>query len=740
MDQRIIDQINKLRNSTSDYLKEVSESKVPFISNSIYLSERQKFSFRGKSYPSPKINSMIFLVQNIPYTNLSTNKKEYTFQKPFYDAILDHDIFPFLLFLDKKFIKWSDITLIRDNHYSYLMIDNISNPDCIVDTIMIPYTNIEYKENVINPKDYTFLFDSDSLYQYGVIKDKIYTTISISDDDLLLVNQEMFCNTKFHIPVDQRIDINHIISFKNGLLMNHDINDYTLNVFSINDKDNTSCYYYGFIYKYSDQLFDNEISIRNKDAAIQDLIYNQNPTLFESLKERFNFKFDLSKDNETNMATALRYIMDYNSSLMSKIYKDKARILSRFYSGKALLNSVRNDGYIHLSRRIKDNTNAYIIIFKNGYLYNDYQNGIYKNKDFLFKVIDVKPDDKFEIMYILDIDNNIYNFRMYSLDDDILKIDADIDIDNMILMSPTPYNHNFENLERNDEILYTVDYEYKRIDSEHIKLILKNSFYYDKLLFMGSKRQFRYFCKYNLSDEPTYEFILPDTFKMCNNFDSYMVFLNGVFISKENYEISVFNPDDPFYNMEVYLNTPINKSDKIEVIYVGHIFKEIYRSENINTSGNILIDMSKMKYPFDKDNYIVFNNGKKLYDSELYNIDSHRFSISTSDTLSNQISIIQYIDEEEVLSSLFENNTDLLNSICNSMTEESMTRYYSRNSLNIAPIKDKGDLITKDERIMRMIKNYWLKSYINYGEEMPISIYNKDDIIIDTGNISDDYI
>jgi len=741
----IVDRINSLKHYTKNNIQELSKANIPYLSD-IKLIEQYSYRLEGKTYVCPS-NCKIFMSMNLPYSSIP-NSTDNTYSMSFLEAVNYKDIFPILLFINGKFIKWSDITLIKDSFYSYLIVNEIDDlgDSYAINTITIPEIRATYTEDVktVNiTSGCIFFFDKlTDLYVSSPAIDGIYTTISIDNTlDISVYKNTVYSNNRFYIPESQKIEKDSVFIFNEGLLYDpNKIIDYPLNIFNVISTTKTMVRILSFSYINGNSSKDNDTSIVNISNARTRLLAEQDSDFFTNISERFNFDFN-SKDSETNMTTALKYIMNYNPVLMNQVYKDASHIKSITYTGKEMINVVNSsDGYIHLSRKLSDNFDCYMIIFKNGYLYDDYKNARYRNNEFLFKinVTSTNATDVFEILYFLDIDNRIMETRLWSGEDDTVILDPDFNLDNLIIASPTPHNNSF-NIDTNNDIVYTLDFEANRVTDGTANIILKDSFYYDKLLYFGSKKQFRYYCKYNTESKTIYDFILPDEFKLCNKKEGYMIFINGVYIDQSLYSVTISNEEDPFYILSLYMDIGLKINDKLELFYIGNVLNKVYENtDKINTSGNIILDSSKLKYPFDNDLYLIFIDGRKSLPSEITNIDSQKLNITTtSSNIISRVSIIQFVEENELLYSFFNNNSDLLSTTIGSLSDSDLTALFSSSTISVDLPINSLDL---DDRMLRIVRDYWMKAYINNGDEMPISFnnYYSDNQIIDTGNLSDD--
>ena len=201
-----------------------------------------------------------------------------------------------------------------------------------------------------------------------------------------------------------------------------------------------------------------------------------------------------------------------------------------------------------------------------------------------------------------------------------------------------------------------------------------DNFYYDRDLTLVSKRQFRY--AYRICKDDTFNFTLPDSFRFCNEDGKFLVFVNGRRLDNDNFRVTTIKNTRPFDDITVYVNIPAKKGQKIEVFYVPDGMEEVISEKDLDLSGKIVIDKSKLNYNLDKDLYLLFINGKKINKTQMHNITSKNLLITTNLNSTKNISIIKHVKDDEVLKDIFKDNDDLLTSVISSIDPKELHLLY----------------------------------------------------------------
>lgn len=741
MKKNIIDSIENLKCYTHSSISNIQKANIPSLYN-LNLERRYSFITHGFTHNIIQESALIYVSNNIPFR---TNQNRHTYADTLENLVNKKEILPFLLFINREFVKWSDIIIIKDCKYSYLIIPNFGYNREIYDIecILIPQ-EVKYTEKAICNNDNTiFTFRTeDNKSVIETVEGETYTIIDLLNFEDVYYENKIIGNPsriqKVDLDVNKPIDENNIIIFCNGYLANSfiSLDIIGLNLFEIkngNFHKTNNLEYKLFYYNKSNKPKDHISFINSKKSLSNSIIMdNKVPEFMTRLTEKFDFKYNKKLSYEENVYKSLNYIMKYNSGLLNNIYKDKSNIINRLYKGKDIISKMDDRGYVRMSRRVDGDSSSHVMIFVNGILYKGYSELIYKNKDFIFPVIGIDNDDIIEIVYFKNVDNRRIKLSFSSIGDDIYIIDSSINMDNMKLFTMNVESQEF-NIERKDSVQYEIDYKYKRVDENKINIYPDNSFYYDRRLSLASKRQFRY--AFKVAKDNCIDIELPDEFLFCNEKERFMVFVNGRKIDTNNFKVTIIKPTRPFDDLSVYINLELEKGDKLEVFYVPDKLEEVVIKPNIDITGNIIVDKTKLKYNLSKDLYLIFINGKKVNDNQIIDIDQNNLKIISDVKSLHNLTIIKHIEDEEILSSIFDVEKDQITEIIDSLSEVDLNKIY------------KGDTITNTENdiyenqlsmktvMYKIISDYYMRPYINTGDDM---LFDLDTTDLDTdseGNI-----
>ena len=85
------------------------------------------------------------MCNNIPY--IKKRKSRSLFIEPMARLVADEEVQPFLIFIDGKVVKWSDMIIVRDWQYSYIILSNTPENHNRIDSILFPCV-IRYGEDL----------------------------------------------------------------------------------------------------------------------------------------------------------------------------------------------------------------------------------------------------------------------------------------------------------------------------------------------------------------------------------------------------------------------------------------------------------------------------------------------------------------------------------------------------------------------------------------------------------------
>lgn len=728
--KNIIDSIESLKPFTNSSIMNVQNANIP-TKYDLHLERRYSFNTHGFRHSNFSEKSLVFLSDNIPFT---TNQKRHTYADTLDNLVKSNEVLPFILFFNHEFIKWSNILILKDCKYSYIIILDYTDTVYTKECILIPQDIVYIENSDIITVDNIFAFETESnKLSLSAVEGETYTTI-----DLISNKKDVYYECKEIVDVeeyiktdlesDKKMNKDSLFIFNNGYLAPYlEFEIEALNMFKIKDNNaQGNMVYKLFYYNKSNKSKDNIYSIKNFDDLLEYIkSEKQTPKHIKYLSESFDFKYDKSLSYEENIYNTLNYIMKYNSSMLDDIYRKKSNIISKTFTGKQIKANMDKFGFVRMSRRIGLDILTNVIIFVNGELYKAYNELKYKNKDFIIPIIDIEDEDVIEILYFKDVDNRRLKVNFSSTGDDRYVMDSSINIENMKLFSMNPHEEYF-NIERKDYIQYEIDFSYEKQEDQVIKIIPEDSFYYDRTLSLVSERQFQYACK--IAKNNCINMILPEDFRFCNNINKYMVFLNGRKLDNDNFKVTIPKPTRPFDEISVYINIVLSKGDKLEVFYVPDVMEEILVEQELNLSGTVVIDKSKLAYNLNKDLYMIFVNGKKVHISQMFNIDQNRLKLVSGVEAIHNLSIIKHVKDDEILSELFKESKDKITEILEALNSEDIDLLYGNDGVSNIEEDIKSEQVSMKSVMYKIIHDYYLRPYVYNGSEF---IYDFDEEHLD---------
>lgn len=352
----VVEYVDRLRNYTTTNISSIQAGMIPEVLkiqwkvSPFYLdSGVKKYVFNKKNY--------VIKISGLRFKNNLPRKKNLIFKMNLQTAVEKELIHPTIIFVNKRFIKWSDITLVRDLKYTYLLIKNsfdfsIIDPTTIfkVDAINIPF-NISYMENykggLRDIKD-LFHFDSHSgkLIDFG---DCIYYTT------LENIEYKEFKNLVGATIRDIDLDFNkyykltpvNFICWENGFLSSSiNLKVKNLNLITVNDGNplhNDTII--KFFYRTVTNLNRSNITIPSNDSILKKAITdNDRPTIdIVALEKDFDFKYRDDMLYNENFKKGIRYIARYNDAFFDELYKNKSNVRTLRLDGERIKNIIKQN-------------------------------------------------------------------------------------------------------------------------------------------------------------------------------------------------------------------------------------------------------------------------------------------------------------------------------------------------------------------------------------------------------------
>ena len=656
--------VDKLRHHTVHMIEDMQAAGAP---NAYDIMAVKKFSYKydGYEYPIRTSNTQIYMVNNMPFI------KKRDFRSIFIDSmanlVANKEIRPFILFIGGRAIKWSDMVVVRDWYYTYIIIKNIQETNYDISTIIFP-CNIRYGEdNQILPYGNPYVyFDKDGYITEN--KDEIAMRVEVIDPDV--TGEQFQLNAEvdyFQITANpnQISSIKNIIVFEDGKLFND--SRYYLQSFGKNAYKyarNTNALVKTFYYNKANDSKNLLLNIPNHDQVNEDVVNrskglsNSGDSYIDSFHHQFDFKLSRDKTYAKNIAEATSYILSFNMQLLVNYYKDQANFKSYNYTGEELYKLIPEEGgYLRIPRQRKNGLDDFVIVFHNDKLYEYYKEIEYENRFFKIPIFNhVAREDKIEILHFKNVDNTYYTLTVTENKPDyIAKV---LRNDNFLLFGNSPSGKEvYDDFNVENNVQYELGFEYKnnwngdKYVSTEIKL--DDKYYYGKKINIVAKRQFRHM--YYHVQEDTNVFELNPEFRFCRNENQYLVFVDGIKLINDEFGIEFMTDDNQIDMMKVVTTNTVARGSYIHIIYIPDAYNEVlidnYESEFMN--GDINLDTSELDYPFDKDLFMISIDGKKINNANIQNVSSHRVRLTHMDGPFKQICVNSFMQPDALLKEVF---------------------------------------------------------------------------------------
>lgn len=548
------------------------------------------------------------------------------------DEIINQQfIEPLLVFLDGKFVKWSDIYLFDDCRSTYFMINtkNTIAPDSYpsrVDVIHLPFF-VSYTEDnkIFKDKELAFIFNENGLYDYeGHIR--IY--MNKNARMWYMEGRSALGSVKkvdLDLPDEVHVYPDNVFIFRNGLLDRDavvDIDAYNALYIDKGQPLGADDITYKIFRDLSTTLEARNIdSIPNHDY-LKHLEYNdQNIEVFKILSTEFDYKFDPNLDYNDNLRKFLLFSIKYNYRyLIDNIQYSHTKVVN--YQLQSLWSRIDTNGCITLPYPKMFYSSCFPVVFINGYMCNRFIVKYNKN-DFVFKLSVIEDNNlSMEVVFFRSYwDRPCIPYR-YTEDKPSAYVFTDVsDLD---IFSKYHPDKCFD-MDDESKCFYTVNrsrYEY----NGNMLTFKDNTFANQDLILVPRHR-----VVYGKFIMPTnnYRIVLGDKFNYCNKENLFMVFINGRKLSTSLYRVIVPSPVRPFNTRSIYFHRMLKAGDVVEVLYsnmtiidevhIGDLNHSMDAGSGIDALGYIT-GPSEYPIPLSKKLQFFFLNGRKVHSDHLKDI------------------------------------------------------------------------------------------------------------------------
>lgn len=384
------------------------------------------------------------------------------------------------------------------------------------------------------------------------------------------------------------------------------------------------------------------ISDNARTTAVKSANNGEPPIFLTKLSSPFDLEINPTITYATHMEDSKADIMSYNPHLYNEFVKSKSQIDIQEFSGSDIIDAIRKanfNGKFVAPLRNNGEYEERVLLFINGILH--VSSDIENNTSFIPVGSTLKSTDAIEIMRFKNV-NNMTTTITVDEDDGFVYHSDHIINSNMRLFCRIPSNGN--TYPEDGDQIFDVAYTLEDDKNGNIKITLSDSFYYGKPLIVAFKNRFIHH-GFSISKNDTHRFVMGKHFEYCTDLNRYMVFVNGRLLGREQYEITLpTDPDSTNYIYYIKLNTAIDRSDKLDIVYSSVDYMDIYTSEELDPSGDIKYEGDDLQYTFSKELYMVWLNGKKVPISHIMDVNSRTMRIIKDQASIYNLRVIKYIE------------------------------------------------------------------------------------------------
>lgn len=701
LDTLIPHYVDKLRHHTTHMIEDMQRCLSPVLFN-IEAQKRYSYKYDGYDYPIRFSNTQIFMCKNIPY--IKKRKSRSLFIEPMAQLVANEEVQPFLLFLEGKVIKWSDMVIVRDWQFSYIILSNVPENADRLDAVLFPCVIRYGEDNKILPNVPHMYFNSNRVLtekQNDVVirieitdKDVNGSTIISNGFELEDENDPYTShNTIIEIPTrdyDQWSNLNNLFVFSTDGKFFPDsrfyLTNYSKNMYSYEFDEQNVVYKTFYFNKANDSkgmIFDipNQKQVRH-DLRKKAIPSNGIPE--DDFKVPFDFRLSRDKSYLTNISEATRYIMGYNMALLVDYYRDQSNIKSYVFNGNHILSlASKHQGYLVMPRQRNNGLFDFVMVFVNDRLYDYYNEIKYEASVFRVPIFShVIQTDKVEIVHFRNVDNS-YSSLVVNTEPDYIS--EKLRYDNFLLFGNSESGKlSYDDFDVESGEQYPLQFDYKNNFTEYGKYVntsikLEDFYYYNRSINISSKRQFRHMY-YNVLTNNQKEFDLDPTFRFCHYTNQYMIFVNGLKLNQSEWQIIYPTSILPRERITVILNEGLHIGDQINIFYVPDAYEEIILENHTSKFGDIILDASLLDYSFDNELFLVYVDGHKIIKDDIQNISSNRVRIIPQYPEWSNVCICKYMNPDALLQKVFSYG-DMWTKSVEGLTEDDYEQLFIRSGV-----------------------------------------------------------
>ena len=298
--------------------------------------------------------------------------------------------------------------------------------------------------------------------------------------------------------------------------------------------------------------------------------------VFDEFINDFSIEYKYTDNYSTNMVKALDNIVTYNQTLLTPVYENNATITRRTYINDHINSlAVLKDGRYRFkfprnSKYIGNHYRTYLIFFLNGKL-ADFNKDLEYIEDYV-----IISSDSERLLNDNDILESIefHNMQNFLLNSNLKgnKVDTEDDFNETFNSYGVKSLYEVYRMKDLQVFARVTDYSYYPVEfvlDIHNDIRISNkkfNYYFDKLIFIGSKRQFLY--KRYILEEDTNEILLDEDMKTAWDEKRFLIFRNGLLMNNNLFIFIIPKPDNVYKYKKILCRSDLFKDDIIDVYYI----------------------------------------------------------------------------------------------------------------------------------------------------------------------------
>lgn len=686
----VIDRITALRSESTKSLIAQQKSVIPHDITDAFDKVSMEYIIDGNR-TLVEDNKICLQMNYLPFCPIPEdslidlqNIKEY-YENLFFDNLIS----PIALFCNGRFVRWPNLEIISQQGHYYILIGNtrteyqdfVESIEAGTFTVKLynVQVNVDYVENE------PFRYDQDCIFAFNqdgrVDPDNTpFIALYSKNDDLY--HKDWVATGVVVNAFDTQIDPNCCISpdnfiiYKDGILYTDAKVSVIGSFLTIDDGAVSGDYSISFYYNTRIHRSHNNIG-RVDPTFIQQYIQKINageevPSYIVDILTSFELDYDKNLTYDENMLASAKSIIEYNADLFDEVYASNTTLDIYKVDGTWVLSHLDEDGYLNIPRRRWHENDGYVIMLVNGRLYEYYYTHEYYSNRFKVSVQDIVESDVVEFLFFKDVCNHVLDITVNE-DDVYTKYATHFRNEGMNILSPETDSTTFEYPDDGMQN-FVVKHSFLTNSDGESKIVFENPFYYGKSLKVSYRNQFQYFMyRFTQENEDNQEICVDigTDFKYCPDYSKYMIFLNGNYLSTDQYRLILPNKDTtPFYKYSIYMTRPVKADDRLEIFYVPIIINDIATYDSIETNGEIVVNSPNQTYALTNNTYMVWVNGKKIPADNIANISRNKIKITVDPQSIKSVCVTKYIEDNDYLTEIFKNNESLWDNILSGLTHD----------------------------------------------------------------------